>query len=138
VALDTTSVGVSRLHAAYADIATRMAWDEMRDIVLPEACFTFDFGAGHPVVLTGPDELGDFGRRATAAFDFYCYTPLNTVLSTCGPASAAGRFYAHEVGRVDGTWLEFFGLYDDEYVVEGDRWKFARRDFRVQATRSSS
>ena len=36
---------------------------------------------------------------------------------------------------VGGQWLEYYGAYDDEYAFTDGRWKFARRDFRVQATR---
>lgn len=128
-------LGISCLHGAYADIASRMVWDEMTGIVVPDARFTFTLADGQVIELNGPDELGAFGRQATDSFDFYSYEPLNTALVTRGPTHATGRFYAHEVALVAGSWLEFYGTYDDEYVLADGRWKFARRDFRVQATR---
>ena len=135
----TTHHDITQLHAAYADIASRRAWGEMSGIVRPEATFTFtlETGAGDSVELTGPDELAEFGQAATAAFDFYSYQPLNFVLTGETDAGASGRFYAREVATLltTGQWLEFYGLYDDDYVRVDERWWFARRHFRVLAQR---
>jgi len=131
-------LGITALHAAYADIASRRAWDEMAGVVLPDARLTFDLGAGEPVELVGPGQLADFGRQATASFGFYSYQPLNTALHTVGSTTATGRFYALEIGvdRESGRWLEFYGGYDDEYQKVDGRWQFAQRDFRILAQRT--
>ena len=133
-------LGITQLHAAYADIASRREWSEMATIVRPDARFTFELpaGAGGPVELVGPDALAEFGHAATAAFDFYSYQPLNAVVVEDGGDVATGRFYALEVATLSSTgqWLEFYGGYDDEYVLLDGRWWFARRQFRVLATRS--
>jgi hypothetical protein len=142
-------LAISRLHATYADYATRKDWSAMRHIVVPDARLTFVFGEGESVTVTGADELAAFGRRATAAFDFYSYEPLNFVLLSLEPgtttvrtstdATATGRFYAHEIAtlRDTGQWVEFYGAYDDEYVVGEGRWRFATRTFRTRAHRAS-
>jgi hypothetical protein len=130
-------LGITALHAAYADIASRRAWDELRTVVLPDARLTFDLGTGEPIEIVGPDALAAFGRRATAAFAFYLYQPLNTALVTSGPTNATGRFYALEIGvdRESGEWHEIYGGYDDEYRNVDGGWVFAQRAFRVLAQR---
>ncbi len=109
----------------------------MGDIVLPDARLSFDFGEGHVLELTGPDEVGSFGAKATASFAFYSYQPLNSVLTHVEASAASGRFYALEVAveRDTGNWLEFYGAYDDEYERRGDSWMFSRRAFRTLAQR---
>jgi hypothetical protein len=130
-------LAVTQLHAAYADIATRRAWDELGDIVTSDARFTFDLGGRPPVELVGPEALGQFGSRATGSFGFYSYQPLNAVLTRVGDGEATGRSYALEVAlvRPGNTWLEVYGAYDDAYVAHHGRWLFTDRSFRTLARR---
>jgi hypothetical protein len=116
-----------------------MAWDELGSIVASDARFSFELPDGHDVDLVGPAALGEFGRRATASFSFYGYQPLNTVVHTSDAEAAAGRSYSLEVAvdRISGDWLEFYGRYDDEYVLDDHRWCFARRSFRTLARRAT-
>ena len=62
--------------------------------------------------------------------------PSNAVVTVTGETTATGQFYNLEIGmdRTSGAWTEFYGCYQDDYVLEGDRWLFARRAFQVLAT----
>jgi SnoaL-like domain len=130
-------VAITRLQGRYADIASRQAWSEVQSIVLPDATFSFDLGAGDVLTFVGPDELAAFGARACERFTFYQYIPLNTVVSLTSKHRASGRSYALEVGvdKANGEWTEFYGLYDDDYAVDHGEWRFARRHFHTLARR---
>jgi SnoaL-like domain len=130
-------VAITRLQGRYADIASRQAWSEVQSIVLPDATFSFDLGAGDVLAFVGPDELAAFGARACERFTFYQYIPLNTVVSLTSKHRASGRSYALEVGvdKANGEWTEFYGLYDDDYAVDHGEWRFARRHFHTLARR---
>jgi hypothetical protein len=131
-----TFLAISQLHARYADIATRQAWGDLGGLVLEDAPVSFDLGTGDVIEMTGAD-LVRFGPQATAAFSFYEYVPLNTVVTMTSDATATGRFYALEIGveRDSGDWVEFFGGYDDLYELRDGRWMYARRAFRTLARR---
>ena len=130
-------LAITRLQNTYADIATRMAWPEMRTIALPDAVFTFDLRMGEVIELDGPEALAAFGARACASFAFYNYLPLNSVVTVTSDSSATGRFYSLEVGvdRTSGAWVEFYGRYDDRYANADGEWKFAGRAFQTMARR---
>src|SRR5262245_6994813 len=120
-------VAITRLQSAYADLATRRAWDELDALAVGDAAFTFTLPTGQTIELVGPRALGEFGRRATEGFSFYSYQPLNTVVDVTDATHASGRSYSLEVG-VDastGDWQEFYGVYDDEYVASDGAWRFA-------------
>ena len=132
-----THLAISRLQGRYADIVTRMAWTEMADIVSPSATFSFDLRSGPPIELVGLEALVAFGTRACEQFTFYLYQPLNTVLTEADEVRATGRSYALEVGedRTSGAWVEFYGLYHDEYRLSAGGWRFERRRFQTLARR---
>jgi hypothetical protein len=133
-------LAITRLQSRYADIVTRRAWDEMGEIATGDARFTFDLRIGEPLVFIGPVALATFGAGATAGFSFYEYLPLNTVVDVTGPTAATGRFYSLEIGveKASGRWTEFYGLYHDDYVVDGGRWRFAARAFQTVSVRSGT
>jgi hypothetical protein len=136
---DLVYLAITRLQHAYADVATRRAWEEMRALALPDATFDFELPTGQALHLVGPEALGEFGRQATDSFSFYTYVPLNTVVSVTDEGHATGRFRSLElaVDGGSGDWLEFYGLYDDAYVRHEGRWRFQRRSFTTVATRRS-
>ena len=123
---------IGRLLARYADIATRQAWDEYADIVLPDARVHFAFSAdgGTEIEVTGPAGLAGLGAAAMDAFSFYLYVPLNSVADVDGD-TATGRAYALE-SMVDlaGTWVDVYGAYDDDYARVDGRWMIAGRRYR--------
>jgi hypothetical protein len=130
-------VAITRLQGRYADIASRQAWPEMQSIVLADATFSFNLGAGDVLTFVGPDELAAFSARACERFAFYEYIPLNTVISLTSKHRAGGRSYSLEVGvdKASGEWTEFYGLYHDDYTVDHGKWRFARRHFQTMARR---
>jgi SnoaL-like protein len=121
-------LAITRLHCWYTDIASRQAWEEMVDLALADASFSFDLGGGRVLEFVGA-ELGSFGPRATAQFSFYEYLPMNTVVTVTSEATATGRSYALEVGvdKASDDWIEVYGVYDDDYVMHDGKWMFSRR-----------
>jgi hypothetical protein len=126
-------LAIERLQRAYADIATRGAWDEFAAIATPASRFTFDIQAAQPIEIDGPAAFAAFGVRANERFSFYLYIPVNFVVTIGGDGTALGRSYSHEVAeeRESGDWVEFYGTYEDEYAVHEGTWRFARRHYRT-------
>jgi len=129
-------LALMRLHRAYADISTRRAWPEMAALAIPDARFSFDTKSGPVIEVIGPDALGEFGARATGRFSFYEYLPLNTVV-TIGTTTARGRSYSLEVSedRETREWINFYGLYHDDYVLFDGTWRFASREYQTLGRR---
>jgi hypothetical protein len=52
--------------------------------------------------------------------------------------TARGRTYSLEVGEDRDTraWVEFYGLYHDEYALVEGRWRFARRQYQTLGRRT--
>jgi hypothetical protein len=139
--MDDDAIGylaITQLQRAYADIATRQAWSEVASIATPDARFTFDTRAGNVFEIEGPVEFGEFGARANQRFSFYEYVPLNFVVTITARA-AHGRSWSLEVAedRETGDWLEFYGVYRDEYAIFEDTWRFAARHYQTYGRRTS-
>jgi hypothetical protein len=131
-------LALMRLQRAYADVATRQAWPEIASLAISDARFSFDTRSGRVVELIGAKALGEFGAKATDRFSFYEYIPLNTVVKISTTGTARGRSYSLEVGedRETGEWINFYGLYHDDYVRSDDTWLFARRQYQTLARRA--
>jgi hypothetical protein len=130
-------LAISRLHRAYADLATRRAWTEITALSVPDARFSFDTRSGNVIDVSGAEAFGAFGARSTAHFSFYEYIPLNTVVAISA-ATARGRSYSLEVGEVrdTGEWLNYYGMYHDDYVLFEGTWRFAHRRYQTLARRT--
>ncbi len=126
-------IAIMRLQRAYADISTRRAWKEVPSLATPDAQFTFDTRSGKVFEVNGAVAFAEFGARMTASFTFYEYIPLNFVVTFSSDSRAAGRSYALEVAedRDSGDWINFYGVYEDEYAVLDGAWRFARRRYRT-------
>jgi hypothetical protein len=126
-----------RLQHAYADIATRQAWPEIVSLAIPDARFSFDTRSGRVIEVVGAAAFGEFGGKSIGRFSFYQYVPLNAVVTRSGAGSAVGRAYSLEVGedRETGEWINFYGLYHDDYVRLDGAWRFARRQYQTLARR---
>ena len=131
-------LAIQRLQRAYADIATRQAWDEVASLGTPDARFSFDIHSGKIIEIEGPVEFGAFGARANQRFSFYEYIPLNFVVTIGTDGTARGRSYSLEVAedRETGDWVEFYGVYRDEYAVFEGTWRFARRHYETYGRRT--
>lgn len=134
-----TSCQILEVVGAYADIASRMAWDEIDAVVHVDATLSFDLGHGAPIELVGPDAVAAFGRSATAAFSFYSYQSASTVLLSVTDDAATGRSHALEVGvdAASGDWLEFRGRYDDDWRRIDGTWRFQSRRYTSTHRRRS-
>ena len=131
-------VAISRVQAAYADVVTRRAWTELRDLFRPEAPVQLDTVTAEPIELTGPDEVGSFISRAIERFEFFEFVILNThiVASVEGdPDAARARLYMCEFRQETSTgqWSNAFGIYHDDYTRLDGRWWFARRRYQSLA-----
>jgi hypothetical protein len=126
-------IAIRRLQAAYADIVTRRAWDELAQIFRPEAQVVVDKMDGQPLTLDGPKGVGDFISGAIAHFDFFEFVVLNTVIDIDGDRASA-RMYMWEL-RHDplGGRSDAYGLYRDEHVRVDGRWWFAGRRYQSLA-----
>jgi hypothetical protein len=131
-------LAIMRLQRAYADIATRRAWPEIAALATPEARFSFDTRSGQVIEVVGAVAFGEFGAKTTDRFSFYEYVPLNAVVKIGSDGTALGRAYSLEVGedRGSGEWIDFYGLYHDDYVLSGGAWRFARRQYQTLGRRT--
>jgi SnoaL-like domain len=132
-------IAIERLQRAYADIATRSAWDEVPHLLTPDAHITFDTRSGAPMEIHGSVQFGEFGAKMQGVFGFYEYIPLNFVVSFETGGTAKGRTYSLEVAEAakSGEWMEFYGTYDDEYALHEGSWRFSRRHYRTYGRRTS-
>ena len=69
---------MSRLHHAYADIATRRAWDELDEIFVPEIPVTIDLRDRDPFVFDSRDGFREFVSAAVDRFEFFEFVILNS------------------------------------------------------------
>jgi hypothetical protein len=132
-------IAIQRLQSAYADISTRHAWREIVSIATPDACFSFDTHSGEPFQIRGAAEFGEFGAKMTGGFTFYEYIPLNFVVTFDPDGTARGRTYSLEVTEdaKTGDWVEFYGVYDDEYALFENEWRFSGRQYRTYGRRTA-
>jgi hypothetical protein len=138
-------VAITRLQARYADIITRRAWGELADVFVEDMPLRLDTGGDQVRELRGAAEIGGFIDAAVQRFSFFEFVPLNThvELHPGGDGDlASARLWMCEVRCAAddtpdaGQWSTAFGLYRDDYVRLGDRWWFARRDYRSLARTS--
>lgn len=128
-------LGITRLQAAYADVVTRRAWDELNDLFLPDTPVHIDTVTAPVIEVVGPAALGEFIGGAVERFSFFEFVPLNTVVDVRSPTDATGRLYMVEL-RQDadgGAWSNAYGLYQDHYRFDRDRWRFAERHYQSLA-----
>jgi SnoaL-like domain len=130
-------LGIMRLQRAYADISTRRAWAEVPSLATPDAQFVFDTRSGQVFEVNGTAAYAEFGAKMTEAFSFYEYIPVNFVVSIDPEGTAQGRTFSLEVAeeRETGDWLDFYGLYQDSYMLLEGNWRFTRRHYRTLGRR---
>jgi hypothetical protein len=131
-------LAIERLQRSYADISTRHAWDEVPALATPDARFSFDTHTGKTFEVDGPAAFAEFGAKMTDTFSFYEYIPLNFVVDITSDETARGRTYSLEVAeeRQSGEWINFYGVYDDRYVIFDGAWRFSRRHYRTYGRRT--
>jgi hypothetical protein len=125
------------LQRGYADIATRGAWHEVASLLTPDCHITFDTRSGRIFEIDGADEFGEFAAKMTGVFAFYEYIPQNFVVTVRPDGTASGRSYSLEVAEdaQTGDWIEFYGVYNDEYALIESGWRFSQRHYQTYARR---
>jgi hypothetical protein len=128
-------VALWRLQSRYADIVTRRAWPELREIFLPEITVHLDTVTAPPQDFVGPDAVGAFISAAIERFDHFAFVILNAVLDVAGADEARGRMFIHEIRHdtASDTWQDAYGVYQDAYLRRAGRWWFAERSYRSLA-----
>jgi hypothetical protein len=128
---DETYAAVQQLQCGYADVATRMAFDEAATILAPDIHITFNTASGSVYEIEGLDAYATFGAEMTG-FVFYEYFPMNFTVAPGPNGTLVGRTYSLEVAENEaGDWLEFYGQYQDTYAQVDGEWRFARRVYRT-------
>jgi SnoaL-like domain len=126
-----TYAAVQQLQRGYADIATRMAWDESASVLAPGIHITFNTASGTVFEVEGLDAYVEFAAKMTG-FAFYEYFPMNFAVAPGPDGTLVGRTYSFEVAEnAAGEWQEFYGQYEDTYAQVDGEWRFARRVYRT-------
>jgi hypothetical protein len=124
-------IGITRLQAAYADMITRRAWDELPTIFCEGAKIVVDRMDGTPLELDGPAGLSAFVSNAIGHMDFFEFVILNTIVEIEG-GKAHGRMYMCEIRHdAKAGQTMSYGLYRDHYRKVDGRWRFHARHYRV-------
>ncbi|MEI2638817.1 MAG: nuclear transport factor 2 family protein [Microthrixaceae bacterium] len=126
--------GIDQLNRTYADAVNRRVFDEFDRFLSPSSVMHFDVADREPVELTGPHAIAEFHKSAMARFGFYVFTALATHVDLgdgSDPSAATGRVWMCEIRReLPGLdWSAAYGLYQDRYEHDGDRWTFAERRY---------
>ena len=123
------------LQSRYADICSKQAFNELVDLIAPDAKITLDL-RGSERSFTGPVEIGDFIAESLTAFDFFQFVIRNTVIDTYESGdTASGRLWMSEMRRVKdtGAWSTIFGVYHDQYEKTDGQWMIASRQYHSLA-----
>jgi hypothetical protein len=132
-----TYAAVEQLQRAYADVATRGAWDEVRNLLTEDAHITFTTSTGSVFETRGAQAFAEFGAKMTG-FEFFEYIPLNFVVSRDGDGRLVGRTYSLEViGTETGEWIESYSAYEDTYDRIDGQWRFSRRIHKTVKQRTT-
>lgn len=126
-------IAITRVQSAYADVVSRRAWPEMRDVFRPDATVVLDTRVGDLLTLQGPDGVGEFIAKAIEQFEFFEFVILNTHVVIDG-ATATGRVWMQELRQdFSGRWTDAYGVYSDRYERHGGRWWIAGRKYHSLA-----
>jgi hypothetical protein len=130
-------VAIRRLQEAYGDVVTRRAWPELADLFRPDAEVSIDMRDRAPIVVTGPDGIGNFIAGAIERFERFQFVVLGTRVDLAGadPDRATARLYMCELRQSVAESRESiaYGVYHDDYVRHDGRWWFGRRRYHSLA-----
>lgn len=116
------AVGVQQLHARFVDAVFRQDFDEFAQ------CFAVDGVwkiAG--MDLAGRAAIHEAAGRLLSRCEKIQLIAQMPILEVSGQ-TAQGRQQMTEMAKMpDGSGFITFGTYHDRYVLEGGRWRFARR-----------
>lgn len=117
-------LAVHDLVHAFADVVTRKAVDEMRELFTPDGVWTVP-GYGEPV---GHDAIIAFLGGVLAHWEGIVHGLLSGRVRLDGD-TGTGRWYITEFGIRDGADFAIAGCYTDSYVRRDGRWWFASRRY---------
>jgi hypothetical protein len=127
-------IAVSRLHHAYADIATRRAWDELDEIFVADIPVTVDLRDRDAYEFDSRQAFKEFVSAAVDNFEFFEFVILNSrvYLEHGGDADvAAARMYMSELRQdhAQRRWTAVYGVYHDQFRRIDGRWWFTARNY---------
>jgi len=127
-------LGVTRLQAAYADVVSRRAWDELHALFEPDAPVEVNTVTSPALHFQGSEEFAAFVAKSIERFEFFEFVILNTVVDVRGDA-ATGRVWMVELrqDRATGSWSNAFGIYHDTYARQEGTWRFHTRHYQSLA-----
>jgi SnoaL-like domain len=128
-------VALGRLQSRYADIITRRAWPELREVFRPDTAVHLDLVTRPQQTIVGPDDLGSFVATSIERFDHFTFVILNAVVELDSADAARGRIFMCEVRHdsISDSWQNAHGLYQDQYARVDGRWWIAERHYRSLA-----
>ena len=125
-------IAIRRLQDSYADVVSRRAFGELRDLFLPTAPVLIEL-PGNTREVIGPDDFGRFVEKRIGDLAFFQFVILNSVVEYVDrePDRARARIHMCELrqDRAEGRVTVLYGLYRDEYARVDRRWWFAHRRF---------
>src|SRR6266487_1670166 len=125
-------VAVNRLQTAYADIATRRAWDELDEIFVADIPISINLRDRDAYEFEDRDAFREFVSAAVDRFEFFEFVILNTRVSLNyegNPDAAVARMYISELRQdhAEHRWSVVYGVYHDHFHRLDDRWWFVSR-----------
>jgi hypothetical protein len=127
-------IAVNRLQTAYADIATRRAWDELDEIFVADIPISINLRDRDAYEFEDRDAFREFVSAAVDRFEFFEFVILNTrvYLNYEGNRDAAvARMYMSELRQdhAERRWSVVYGVYHDQFHRLDDRWWFVSRNY---------
>jgi hypothetical protein len=127
-------IAVNRLQTAYADIATRRAWDELDEVFVPDIPISINLRDRDAYEFEDRDAFREFVSAAVDRFEFFEFVILNTrvYLNYEGnPDAAVARMYMSELRQdhAERRWSVVYGVYHDQFHRLDDRWWFVSRNY---------
>jgi hypothetical protein len=127
-------MAVSRLHHAYADIATRRAWDELDDIFVADIPICVDLRDRDTYEFDGRDAFREFVSAAVDRFEFFEFVILNSrvyLQHEGDPDTAVARMYMSELRQdhAEHRWSVVYGVYLDRFERRDGRWWYVSRNY---------
>jgi hypothetical protein len=131
-------VGITRVQQAYADIASRRAWNELDEVFLPETRIVVAIGGDKTLTFTGPEPFAEFVGPSVDQFEFFEFVILNSRIFTSvdgDPDAATARMWMCELRefRDSGRWSVAYGIYHDRFRRIDGRWWFTTREYQTLA-----
>lgn len=134
-------VALLRLQAAYADVVSRRAWEELSTVLAADVDIEIDTVTSPPQHYRSAQEFIDFVGNAVARFDHFQFVILNSLVDIeDSRASANGRIFMCEIRHVadPDEWSTAYGLYQDRYRLVDGTWWITERRYRSLARTGSN